>query len=158
MNEQVLRVYVDTSVFGGAFDEEFRTPSQEFFAQGRAGRFELVVSSLVEDELALAPSVVRALFEETAARDATYVDITAEADRLQEWYIQHSVLTARWGDDALHVAIATVSGCSALVSWNFRHIVHYGRIPLFNAVNVLHGYGPIAIHSPSEVIRYEEDV
>jgi len=42
------------------------------------------------------------------------------------------------------------------VSWNFKHIVNFRKIPLFNAVNVLKGYRQIAIHSPLEVINYEE--
>jgi len=43
-----------------------------------------------------------------------------------------------------------------IVSWNFRHIVHYQKIPKYNAVNVLNGYAPIAIHSPLEVIPDED--
>jgi len=43
-----------------------------------------------------------------------------------------------------------------IVSWNFRHIVNFRKIPLFNAVSVLKGYRQIAIHSPMEVISYEE--
>jgi hypothetical protein len=39
-----------------------------------------------------------------------------------------------------------------IVSWNFKHIVHYEKIRGFNAVNQLEGYAPIEIHSPLEVI------
>ena len=45
----------------------------------------------------------------------------------------------------------------AIVSWNFRHIVNLRRIPLYNAVNVLHGLGSIEIRSPLEVMSYEEE-
>lgn len=38
-----------------------------------------------------------------------------------------------------------------IVSWNFKHIVHYKKIPLYNAVNTLQGFGPILIYSPLEV-------
>jgi hypothetical protein len=56
------------------------------------------------------------------------------------------------------VAQATVAGCRVIVSWNFKHIVHFAKIPLYNAVNVLQGYGAIAIHSPQEVVADEEEV
>jgi len=56
-----LRVYLDTCVFGGAFDAEFSTVTQVFFAQVRSGRFHLVVSALVHDELITAPLSVRDL-------------------------------------------------------------------------------------------------
>lgn len=59
--------------------------------------------------------------------------------------------------DALHVTLATVSGCELIVSWNFRHIVNYQRIPMYNAVNTLHGYPHLAIHSPAEVTSDEEE-
>jgi hypothetical protein len=44
-----------------------------------------------------------------------------------------------------------------IVSWNFRHIVHYEKIPLYNAINVREGYFPIGIYTPQEVIEYEEE-
>jgi len=39
-----------------------------------------------------------------------------------------------------------------IVSWNFKHIVQYDKIPLYNAVNTLQGYGNIGIFSPLEVV------
>ena len=42
----------------------------------------------------------------------------------------------RHSADALHVAQATVASCRVIVSWNFKHIVHFAKIPLYNAVNV----------------------
>ena len=54
---------------------------------------------------------------------------------------------------------ATVAGCQMIVSWNFRHIVHYQKIALSNAINVVEGYSEIRIHSPMEVISHDgEDV
>jgi predicted nucleic acid-binding protein len=58
-----VRVYADTSVFGGAFDDEFSRASQKFFAQVREHRFELVVSAVVMEELERAPVQVRELFD-----------------------------------------------------------------------------------------------
>ena len=34
--------------------------------------------------------------------------------------------------------------------------MHLRKIPLYNAVNTLRGFAPLAIHSPAEVIEYEE--
>ena len=56
------------------------------------------------------------------------------------------------------MASATVSGCVMIVSWNFRHIVNYRRVPLYNAVNVVSGYTPIRICSPLEVVDDEDEV
>jgi hypothetical protein len=43
----IIRVYADTSVFGGVFDEEFKVPSRKFFDQGTSGEFALVTSAIV---------------------------------------------------------------------------------------------------------------
>ena len=53
---------------------------------------------------------------------------------------------------ALHVALATVSGADVIASWNFKHIVHYDKIRLFNAVNLREGYRLLDIRSPLEIV------
>lgn len=152
-----LRVYIDTCVYGGAFDREFTSASQAFFAQVRYGRFHLVVSALVQEELEYAPLPVQELFTEMLTW-TTVIPFSAEAIELQKAYLDAGVLTQKWADDALHVAMATVTNCSYIVSWNFKHIVHSEKIPRYNAVNEIHGYRPLAIYSPLEVIHYEERI
>ena len=39
-----LRIYVDTSVFGGTADEEFREPSRRLFGRVAAGEFTVLLS------------------------------------------------------------------------------------------------------------------
>ena len=53
-------------------------------------------------------------------------------------------------------ADTSVFGGVLIVSWNIRHIVHFEKSRLYNAVNTLNGYGEIAIHSPLEVVQYED--
>ena len=44
-----IRVYVDTSVFGGTQDEEFADASNRFFEHVSQGRFVLLVSDVAVD-------------------------------------------------------------------------------------------------------------
>jgi predicted nucleic acid-binding protein len=150
-----MRVYADSSVFGGAEDKEFAKESRAFFDLVREGRFELVVSALVRDELSNAPSRVAQLYEEMESLGEV-VEVTEEVLRLARAYVDAGVVTEKWEDDATHVAVASVARCALVVSWNFRHIVHYQKIPRYNAVNVLHGYPAVSIHSPAEVVEDEE--
>ena len=156
MSRPTLNVYADTSVFGGVFDEEFDQASQSFFEMVRQEYFNLVTSVVVKEELEPAPSEVMALFERMLDF-AKIVEVSNEALQLREAYVNAGILTGQWSTDALHVALATVADCSMIVSWNFRHIVHYSKIPLYNAVNTLYGYSNIAIHSPQETIYYEDE-
>lgn len=155
--DRPIRVYADTSVYGGVFDEEFATASRAFFDLVRAGRFRLVISPAVRSELRDSPGPVRSLFEEMA-RLAESADITDEATQLQKAYLSAGIVASKCEIDALHVAVATQCGCAIIVSWNFKHIVNFRTIPLYNGVNLSKGYGTIAIHAPSEVIENEEDI
>lgn len=150
------RIYADTSVFGGAFDDEFSRPSLRFFEMVEAGEFLLVTSDIVRRETAAAPPIVQDFFEKILTL-AEIAPVSSSVLELRDAYISADILSQRWLNDALHVAIGAVSGCKVIVSWNFRHIVHYDKIPLYNAVNVLHGFNEIAIHSPTEVISYGEE-
>lgn len=79
----VPRVYADTSVFGGAFDEEFSAASREFFDQARDGYFRLAISSLVEREIRRAPATVQDLYHSLEAA-AEMVDVTLNAVHLRQ--------------------------------------------------------------------------
>lgn len=149
-----MKIYADTSVFGGVFDQEFSEPSKQFFDEVDAGRFVLVTSAVVEAEIEPAPERIQ-LFFARYAESASIADASKEALDLQENYIRSGVVIEKSRNDALHVAIATVPGCDLIVSWNFKHIVHFDKIPKYNAVNVLNGYGHIGIYSPLEVIQYD---
>jgi predicted nucleic acid-binding protein len=149
------KVYIDTSVFGGVFDKEFDTPSRLFFQKAHEGVFNVVVSPVVEAELTEAPEKVKTFYRNSIGF-CEKVIITDSALRLQEAYLKQKIVSSEWESDALHVAVATVCKCDMIVSWNFKHIVNYQKIPLYNAVNILHGYGQIAIYSPLEVVGNEK--
>jgi predicted nucleic acid-binding protein len=149
-----IRVYADTSVYGGCFDRQFDSASARFFEQARLGRFRPVISAIVQAEIAVAPITVRKLFDEILDIGEV-IEVTDEAIRLRQAYLDAGIVTSKSANDALHVALATASRCSLIVSWNFRHIVHFQKIPLYNAINVVNGYWALAINSPSEVIEDE---
>ena len=154
-SQSPIMVYADTSVYGGVYDDEFSAASASFFEAVRRGSFQLVLSEIVHRELSFAPAQVQSLFQEMLPL-ALLTPVTDEAINLQQAYIREGIVTKKSLDDALHVALATVSECDLIVSWNFKHIVHFQKIPLFNAVNTLNGYNSLMIYSPLEVIENED--
>jgi len=129
------------------FDPEFAHASQALFEEFASGRFVLVTSALVEAEIEPAPEAVRAAFSRHTAT-AEIASVNRDVLLLQQAYLDAGVVTEKSTHDALHVAMATVSGCDLIVSWNFKHIVHFDKIPKYNAVNTLQGYASIGIFSP----------
>lgn len=146
----LIRVYADTSVYGGVLDDEFRLASRAFFNAVLRKEIMLVSSALVVQELTPAPVAVKEVYDSVFAL-ADQVELGEEVDNLVEAYIHARVIGSGSRTDAMHVAAATIGGCTALVSWNLKHIVSMRRIPLFNGVNAVQGYHPIGIYTPLEV-------
>jgi hypothetical protein len=70
------------------------------------------------------------------------LEVSLEAIALADVYQRWRILTPKYYDDSLHIAVATVAEMDVLVSWNFRHIIHFNKIRQFNAVNLEMGYKP----------------
>jgi len=150
------RLFIDTSVVGGCFDDEFDLASRLLFAEFREGRAVAVVSSLTLEELDLAPPEVRALLPELPESSVEYVDLDDDATRLADDYVADGVVGQGSLADARQVAVATINKVDVIVSWNFRHIVNLGRIRLFTATNLRRGLATPEIRSPREVLSQDD--
>ena len=82
---------------------------------------------------------------------------TAESDMLAAAYHRHGALPATSCADARHLAVATLYGVDAVVSWNFRHMVNIFRKRRVLAVNVRYGKALLEIVAPTEIAGAEED-
>lgn len=146
------RIYVDTSVFGGVFDDTFEEATTQFFTEVAAGRHVVLLSEIAAGELRDAPERVREFLATLPEGTVEEVELTQEVTELRDAYLAAGVVGPRWADDAAHVAAATVARADVLVSWNFRHLVKWEKIRGFNAVNLRLGYPMMTILSPREVI------
>ncbi|HEX8209246.1 MAG TPA: hypothetical protein VF584_03585 [Longimicrobium sp.] len=153
----VQRIYLDTSVLGGCHDAEFAPWSNGLLKDFRLGNYLPVVSEVVATEIEQAPERVREVYADLIASGAEVLSVTPEALRLADVYQERKILTSKFYDDGLHIALASTAAVGLLVSWNFKHIVHYDKIRYFNAVNLELGYRSLAIYSPREVTHYGEE-
>lgn len=150
------RLYLDTSVFGGYFDEEFSLHTSPLFE--RVENFELVAlySEITVEELEFAPERVKNLLSRLNSINSEFLVLTDEMIELARTYISENVVRKTSFADCLHIAIATVNHADFLVSWNFKHIVNIQRIRGYNSVNVKLGYKQLEIRSPREFQKYGE--
>lgn len=151
-----IRVYVDTSVFGGTQDEQFSTASLRFFDRVKRGQYLVLLSSETLRELTRAPEAVRAVWQALSPEQMEETPLSADVVDLAEAYVHAGVLGKASRGDALHVASATVAAADLILSWNFRHIVNFDRIRGYNSVNLSVGYRTMTILSPLEV-AYEDE-
>ncbi len=151
------RIYIDTSIVGGYFDEEFKDPTQKLFERLGKGDIVFVVSDLLELELIDSPVHVRELLYNFSSDKFERVSLTKEMMLLADAYISTGVVGKTSLEDCRHIAIATVSKVDVLASWNFKHIVNLDRIKGYNSVNLRLGYPMIEIRSPKDLIHYENE-
>ncbi len=149
-------LYLDTSVLGGYFDDEWQQATRMLWRQMEAGQWRFCTSFVTAEELSGAPEHVRDLFKTSFAADAV-LDVTDEMDQLADAYIGQCVVTPKYENDARHVAVCTVARIDYLVSWNFRHLVNVQREAGFNGVNLLKGYPTVRIVNPLEIIYGSHD-
>jgi len=151
-----FRVYADTSVFGGCFDHEFAKDSKLFFKDIETGRFVLVISTATLAELKRAPERIQKVLVALPPENVELIEFRDEIAALRDAYLQAGILSPDSKADAEHIAAASVAEVDFVVSWNFRHIVHFEKIAAYQAVNLMNGYKEIRIYSPKEVVDYEE--
>ena len=151
----IKSAYLDTSVFGGYFDEEFSESTIPFFERIFDDRIQIFISKLLIAELAGAPSEVKGLLNSIPDEQQIFINLTDEAGMLANKYIKEGVVGRTSRADCQHIAMATLAKVDVLVSWNFKHIVNLDRIRGYNGVNLLMGHTQIEIRTPKEIERYD---
>ena len=150
-----MKLYLDTSVFGGYFDKEFEEFTKPLFHEVFMGDHHIVFSDISEQELKFAPERIKDLINSIPKRHSTYVESNQESLALAEFYIKNGVVGKTSITDCLHISLATIHEVDVLISWNFKHIVNVVKIVGYNSVNKVFGYKKIDIRTPREILKNE---
>ena len=153
MGMKKLSIYIEDSVIGGYFDDEFKEHTQELFKNFKNEKYTPIISSHVIAELENgAPSHVKENLQNINYEE---YNVNEEMIKLAEKYMEQKIVSENYYSDALHIAVAAVIGVDVLVNWNFKHIVNLIKIKMFNSVNLKEGYNILEIRSPREIIENE---
>ncbi len=146
-----MRLYLDTSVFGGYFDEEFALETRKLFDEIFELKHNLVLSEVTLREIEGAPQKIKNILNNIPKKVVIVASINREILELSNKYILKDIISAKNKADALHIATATIHRVDLIVSWNFKHMVNVRRIREYNSVNLSEGFPTIDIRSPKEV-------
>jgi predicted nucleic acid-binding protein len=148
------RIYIDTSIVGGFYDDEFCEATIKLFERLDNNEIIFVVSDLLDIELINAPERVRTLLNNYPREKFQRVELSEESVKLANFYIEEKVVGKTSLEDCRHIALATIYKVDVLASWNFKHIVNLDRIKGYNSVNLRLGYQMLEIRSPKDLINY----
>ena len=151
------RIYIDTSIVGGFFDEIFEKETKLLFKRLENKEVIFIISEVLTDELEDAPEWVRTLLDNYSDDNFEKVPLTDEARELADKYISENVVGKTSLDDCRHIALATIHKVDVLVSWNFKHIVNLERIKGYNGVNLKMNYSILEIRNPKDLV-YGKDI
>lgn len=110
------RLYLDTSVFGGYFDDEFAEFTIPLFERLDKGEFILLFSTVTQDELANAPQKVRDLVTGIKTEFTEFLKVEGKSVDLATNYIAERVVGPTSYADCLHIALATIAEADYLIS------------------------------------------
>jgi plasmid maintenance system killer protein len=125
--------------------------TQEWW-QDRREQFDLFVSQLVEQEI-ISGDKDAVSKRQQALTKCSFLNITLDAIQLTERLIDQNAIPKQASEDALHIAVASVSSMDYLLTWNFKHIANAAMRAYVELVCRLNGYEPPVICSPKDIQR-----
>ena len=148
---RTVRVYVDSSVIGGAFNTRIAEATKPFWDTFFHGEIIIIASDVLEDELRKAPQRAQDFYADLPPSQIEKIVSTDESDTFAERYIVDGVVSKESLDDCKHVAMATLAGADVIVSWNLKHMVKQSEE--YKKVNAKLGYPRINIQTPDKEIQ-----
>jgi predicted nucleic acid-binding protein len=156
-----LKIYLDTSIIsyldqGDAPEKMAET--HRLWDQIKAGTYIVVISDIDIIEIDSCEEEKKNTLRNYLAQ-IKYELITSEpkAIDIASRIVDLGILKQKSFDDCQHIANAIVSGCDAIVSWNFKHIVNHKTMLGIKAVTALEGYNDLLIYAPPSLTMEGEE-
>jgi predicted nucleic acid-binding protein len=152
-------IYIETSVISyltARPSRDMLTAARQTWTrdwwQSAGDYWSLAISELVIEEAARGDPLAAAE-RLHAVRKLDVLPIGSEAQILAQSLISSGALPPTEPEDALHIALATVTGARYLVSWNFAHLVGPdAKVKLLDAVRAC-GKVPALLTTPEELLE-----
>ena len=156
-----LTIYLDTTIISYLDQKEKperMADTHRLWDKIKAGIFDVVISDIGIAEINGCSAEKRnVLYNYLSQINYTLINSDEKSIEIAARMVDLKVLKHKSFLDCQHIANAIVSGCDAIVSWNFRHIVNHKTIMGVRAVTALEGYADLLIYDPTMLIAGEED-
>jgi len=158
---RIPSIYIETTIFNFPFVDDspqYKADTLRLFEEIKAGKFRPFTSEYVIKELESTKDADKLAKMKALISDynITVLPTSAEAEQLADQYVNAGVIPIKHSTDAFHIAAATVAALDCIVSLNFKHIVKHKTMLETEYINIREGFKRVFIHTPAEVIDYEE--
>jgi len=155
------KLYLDTSIIS-YLDQKDTPDSMQithlFWDKVKAGAYDIVFSRVgLEEILACTKDKRDTLLSYLEEIDYTFIDIHEDIDRIADKIVELGILKQKHYTDCQHIATAIVSGCDAIVSWNFKHIVNKDTIKGVKKVTDIENRDVLLIYTPQLFTGEDDD-
>jgi predicted nucleic acid-binding protein len=155
----VYKFFFETTLFNAYHSAQSMAKQQytrQLFQGITKGRYAPYTSGAVIDELKDASKEhYQEMYNLIEQFGMDVLPVTEEVERIAKLYVSKDIIPAKYMDDALHIATATVHGLDFVASYNFEHIVKLKTINRTGLVNLQERYKIVGLITPEEVIEHE---
>ena len=88
-----------------------------------------------------------------AVEDAAVLEVTEDATTLAEAFLEQNALPLKAALDALHIAVAVVTGMDYVLTWNCAHIANATMRTRIETICRSEGYEPPVLCTPEELME-----
>ncbi len=152
-----LKIYLDTSVISHLQADDVPEKMKDtltLWERIKQDYFEVYVSDIVFEELDRCEEPKRSFLADKMIQiNYQHVENTGNALELADKFVNFGVLREKNLDDCRHIAVAILSGCDIIVSWNFKHIVNPKTIRGVKTITTAEGHKDLMICTPSMLIE-----
>ena len=148
----LMKIYLDTSIYGGCFDEGMEASNQLIEWINDNPKVVVYYSDVLDWEIKNAPVPVRKRLRKILRRirRKKYIKQTAKSKNLAGNYLAMGVLSPDSPRDAQHIAVASLNKIDYILSWNYKDMVK--REQLFMKVNKLFKVHAVQIIKPNKFL------
>ena len=158
-NVYIPKLFIETTVFNFYFEGKQGQKQKDailLFEQIVKGKYEAFTSEEVKDEFEDTPSIkLQKMISLYKKCIKNIIKPSPEIRRMARMYIIKGIIPARFINDAIHIATATVNNLDFVISYNQGHIVKTKTMIGASLVNLREGYRHIGLSTPTEILEYD---
>jgi len=151
-----IKIYLDTSVISHLLADDTPLKKEETLLlwdefSNNKNSYDILISTITLSELNdCKDNELKEAFKELLLKiDYVIIEENEEMADLADKYLNLGLLSQKSIDDCHHIAVASVSACDCILSWNFKHFVKPRTIIMVAEINRLLGYKQVEILSPT---------